>query len=350
VVDSAGEEPVIQEIMLLPLADNEVRVRLLSTGICHTDVAWAAGDLFTEFPVVLGHESAGVVEVVGKNVRRVKEGDRVALALSHHCGHCFYCETGRPMLCDQRTVVRPRMLRGGFPVIQGFGTGGFAEQVIVGETSVVPIPDGVHMDVAAVVGCATSTGLGAVLTLAAVPAGTRVLVLGAGGVGLNIVMGCKLAGVERIVVAEPNSFRRSLAMELGATDGAEPTDDALRELEPKGFEYVFESVGRPEAMELATRMTAKGGTCVLIGAPPPNTLIRLNALDVIGQQKRVLGCLTGNSRPDIDFERYFRLYLRGMLDLDRLITNRVSLDDINKGFAMTRAHQGVRTIVRMGEE
>jgi S-(hydroxymethyl)glutathione dehydrogenase / alcohol dehydrogenase len=350
VVSRAGEPPIIEEITWVPMTDDEVRVRLISSGICHTDVAWAAGELFPEFPVVLGHESAGIVVAVGRKVRRVREGSRVALGLSHHCGHCFYCETGRPMLCDQRTLVRPRILRDGRPILQGFGTGGFAEEVIVGEMSVVPIPEGVPMDVAAVVGCATSTGLGAVLTLAAVPGGSRVLVLGAGGVGLNIVMGCKLAGVERIVVADPNPGRRSLAMELGATDQAESSDEPLRELEPEGFEYVFESVGRPEAMELATRMTAKGGTCVLIGAPPPDTVIRLNALEIIGQQKRLLGCLTGNVRPDIDFERYFRLYLRGKLDLDKLITNRISLDDINKGFQMTREHQGVRTIVRMSEE
>lgn len=350
VVEKAGGSPLIEEVTLVDLHPDEVLIRICLSGVCHTDIAWAAGELFDEFPVVLGHEIAGVVESVGSLVGRCKPGDRVALALSHHCGHCFYCESGRPMLCDQRTQGRPRLLRKGVSLAQGYGTAGFAEHTIVRERSVIPIPDGVPLAVAAVVGCATSTGLGAVLNVAEVPAGAEVLVLGAGAIGLNIVMGCKLAGAERIVVAEPKPERREFARQFGATDVLEPAEELVLKLRPQGFDYVFESAGVATAMESAIRLTAKGGTAVLSGATSPGTEVRFDALSVVGAQRRILGCLTGNVRPDIDFARYFALYQRGLLDLDRLITATLPFERISEAFRITHQTQGIRTMLRMGED
>lgn len=350
VVEKAGSPPHIEEVTLSQLEPDEVLVRICLSGVCHTDVAWAAGELFDEFPVVLGHESAGVVESVGNLVRRCKPGDRVALALSHHCGHCVYCESGRPMLCDQRTQTRPRLLRKGRSLVQGYGTAGFAQHAIVGEGSAIPVPDGVPLAVAAVVGCATSTGLGAVLNVARVPAGAEVLVLGAGGIGLNIVMGCKLAGAGRIVAVDPKPERREFARQFGATDVLAPDEELVRQLRPQGFDYVFESAGVVTAMESAIRLTAKGGMAVLTGAAPPGTQVRFDALSVVGEQRSILGCLTGNVRPDIDFARYFALYQRGLLDLDRLITATLPFERIADAFELMHQTQGVRTMVRIGEE
>ena len=349
VVAETGQAPHLEDITLVPLAHDEVRIRVVMCGVCHTDVAWAAGELFPVFPVVLGHEIAGVVEETGPGVTRVRAGDRVALALSHHCGHCFYCETGRPMLCADRTRTRPRFFRDGRQVVQGYGVGGFSEATIVPETSAIPIPPDVPLKVAAIIGCATSTGLGAVLNIAAVPAGAKVAVLGAGGVGLNVIMGCKLAGAERIVVADPKPDRRQLASEFGATDVIDSTEESFRQLEPDGFEFVFESAGRLAAMELAVRITMRGGTTVLIGASRPGSEIRIDALDIVNYQRRILGCLTGGVRPDIDFDRYFRLYLRGLLNLDRLITAELPLERIADAFERTRRGEGIRTLVRIGE-
>jgi S-(hydroxymethyl)glutathione dehydrogenase/alcohol dehydrogenase len=313
-------------------------------------VVWASGDLFDGFPVVLGHESAGIVEAVGPAVTRVAPGDRVGLALAHHCGHCSYCESGRPMLFAQRAEDVPRMLRDGVPLLQGFGTGGFSEGTVVREASVIKLPDDVPLDVAAVVGCATSTGLGAVFNIAEVEYGSTVAVLGAGGVGLNVVMGCVIAGAARIVVADPNVGRREQALTFGATDACDASDAALLGLEPGGFDYVFECAGLPESMSLGVRITARGGSVVMIGAPRPDAELRINALEFVPSQRKILGCLTGNVRPNVDFPRYFRLYSRGLLPLDRLITAHVPFDDITKAFAMNANAEGIRTVVSITDE
>lgn len=350
VVRNGGSDPEIQPIELAPLAVDEVRVRVVSTGICHTDVAWAKGELWDNFPIVLGHESSGIVEAIGAGVSRVKPGDRVAIALAHHCGHCAFCESGRPMLCAQRTEAPPRMTLDGQPLIQGFGTGGFSEETVVREASTIPLPAGVPMDVAAIIGCATSTGLGAVFNIAGVEYGSIVAILGAGGIGLNVVMGCHVAGAERIVVADPNPDRRQLALSFGATDVVESTEEALRAISPDGFEFVFECAGFPDSMALALRVTARGGTATIIGAPPPDAEIRINALDFVPSQRRILGCLTGNVRPNVDFDRFFRLFLRGRLPLDRLVTGSVELADIATGFAMSTRAEGIRTLVHITDE
>lgn len=351
VVDKGGQTPEIQDVTLAPLDHDEVLVRVVATGVCHTDVAWASGELWDNFPVVLGHESAGVVEAIGSGVSRVKPGDRVALALAHHCGHCNYCESARPMLCDQRVEAKDRFLRDGAPLIQGFGTGGFSEHTVVREASTIPLPAGVPMHAAAVVGCATSTGMGAVFNIAQVEYGSTVAILGAGGIGLNLLMGCKLAGAARMVVADPRPERRELALEFGATDVVDPTsDDAFFALEPKGFEYVFESAGFPETLAQAVRITARGGAATLIGAPRPDAELRINALEFVPSQRRILGCLTGNVRPNVDFPRYFRLYEQGRLDLDALITATVPFTEIGKGFEMNANAEGIRTVVQITDE
>lgn len=253
------------------------------------------------------------------------------------------------MLCAQRTRTRPRMFWNGSALTQGYGVGGFSKATVVPEASAIEVPDSVPLEVAAVVGCATVTGLGAVVNIASVPAGAKVAVLGAGGVGLNVIMGCKLAGAETIVVADPNPERRRLATEFGATEAIEPSEQNFRDLGPDGFEFVFESAGRPEAMELAVCITMRGGTTVLIGAARPGNQIRIDALNIVNDQKRILGCLTGGVRPDIDFDRYFRLYSRGLLDLDRLVTARLPLENIAEAFQLTQRREGIRTLVYLGE-
>jgi Zn-dependent alcohol dehydrogenase len=350
VVDKGGADPEIQPIQLSELRHDEVLVRCVATGVCHTDVAWASGELWDNFPVVLGHESSGVVEAVGSAVSRVKPGDRVGVALAHHCGHCRYCESGRPMLCAGRLNDPGRLWRDGQLLIQGFGTGGFSELMIVPEASTLPLPDDVPMDVAAVVGCAVSTGLGAVFNIAEVEYGSTVAIIGAGGIGLSVLMGCVVAGAERIVVGDVKPERLQLARELGATDVVDGSEDSFRDIAADGFNYVFEATGFPEPMNTAIRLAERGGTATIIGAPAPDAEIRINALDFVPSQRRILGCLTGNVRPSVDFDRYFRLYARGRLPLDRLVTSHVALDDIATGFERNRTAQGIRTIVDITEE
>ncbi|HVE75546.1 MAG TPA: alcohol dehydrogenase catalytic domain-containing protein [Actinomycetota bacterium] len=347
VIDGAGSAPAVQEIELADLREDEVLVRISTTGICHTDVAWADGELFDEFPVVVGHESAGIVEATGKSVERVKKGDRVVLSLAHHCGHCAFCESGSPMLCDQREEKRPRLLRDGKPLVQGFGTGGMAEATIVRDVSAIKIPDDVPLEVASVAGCAVATGLGAVLNIAQVGAGSTVAILGCGGIGVCTLMGAKVSGAERIVAVDPSQARRDLAAKLGATDVLTSDEQAIKDLEPDGFDYVFECTGKTEPMEMAIRLTRRGGTVTVIGAPPPGSTFSIDALEFVVSQRKLLGCLTGDLRPNIDFDKYFRLYRRGLLDLDALITSTVSLEEIATGFERSRNGEGIRTLVQM---
>ena len=345
VVDAPGAAPVLQEIRLADLRDDEVLVRVAATGVCHTDLAWADGELYPGFPVVLGHETSGVVDSIGRSVTRVFPGDRVVLALTHHCGHCRYCEAGSPMLCARRSETPPRLSRAGEPLHQGFGTGGFAEAVVVRDVSCVKVPDDVPLATAAVVGCAVATGVGAVFNIAKVTPGSTIVVLGAGGIGVCVVMGAAVAGAERIVVVDPNEERRTRALQLGATDAVPPDEDLLREMTTDGFDYAFESVGRSEPMEQAVRLTRRGGTVTLIGAPSEDVVIRLPALEFVVSQRRLLGCLTGDVKPVTDYDTYFRLYQRGLLDLDALVTSRLPLSEIQNGFARGRRGEGIRTMM-----
>lgn len=347
VVDQPGTAPEVCQVELADLEPNEVRVRVAMTGVCHTDVAWADGEFAPDFPVVTGHESAGTVEAVGSSVTRVSPGDRVVLALAHHCGHCARCESGHPMLCSARLAARPRIFRDGRPLIQGFGTGGFAAATVVGEVSAVRVPDGVPLEVAAVAGCAVSTGLGAVMNIAHVEPGSSVAVFGCGGIGLSVVMGCAVIGATRVVAVDPDASRRQLALNVGATDATPPAVDVLRDLEPGGFDYVFECVGRTPVMEMAIPLARPGGHVVLIGATTPDATVTFRALDFVGNQKHIHGCLTGDIRPDIDMARYFALYLQGRLPLDTLVTGSLPLAQVAEAFDRSRRGDGIRTMVTM---
>lgn len=343
-VAGPGQRPEVTEIELGNLRDDEVLVRIGATGVCHTDVAWADGELFDAFPVVLGHESAGVVDAVGRGVERVRPGDRVVLSLAHHCGHCAHCERGSPMLCARRSMNPPRLSRDGEPIVQGFGTGGLAEAAVVRDVSAIRIPDDVPLQTAAVIGCAVATGFGAVMNIAEVRPGSTTVVLGCGAIGLSVVMGAKVSGSERIVVVDPDAGRRAIAAELGATDAVADAAE-LGDLQPEGFDYAFEASGHSTVMTQAVRATRRGGTVTLIGAPPPEAILELPAFDFVVSQRRLLGCLTGDVRPNIDVDAYCRLYRRGLLDLDKLVTTTLPLDDVATAFDRSRRGDGIRTIV-----
>jgi S-(hydroxymethyl)glutathione dehydrogenase/alcohol dehydrogenase len=348
VVDEAGADPVVQDIDLADLIADEVLVRVATTGVCHTDLAVGSGEIFPEYPVILGHESAGVVEAVGPGVTGFAKGDRVGISLTHHCGHCARCEEGHPMLCPTRLSQRPRQFRDGRPLIQAFGTGSFAEKTIVRENSLVKIPDGVSLEIAALLGCAVSTGLGFVWNIAQVQPGTRVAVFGCGGIGANVIMGCAVAGAETIVVIEPSEQRRELALRIGATDSSDSDFERLMSFAPGGFDYVFECVGgRPEVVEIAINATRPGGTAVVVGVQQLRTKLTVPALEFVANQKRLLGGITGDVRPHLDWERYIRLYKRGRLPFDALIGRRLPLDDIVRAFEFARQGEGIRTMVTM---
>lgn len=347
VLREPGQPPVVEDIEVAALAPDEVLLRVAASGICHTDLSAANGVLPIRLPVVLGHEAAGTVEAVGSAVRRWRPGDRAVVSVVHHCGHCVRCEAGYPPLCLHRGEVRERYAQGGEIIEQAYGTGTFAERIAVGERSLVRVPEGVPLEVAAVTGCAVVTGMGAVLTVARTRPGSTVAVIGCGGVGMAAVMAARLAGAERVVAVDPNPQRRAVALQVGADDAVPPDRDALLELQPSGYDYAFESAGRVEAMSLALAVIGAAGTTVLMGLPAPETTLPVPVLNFLYAEKRLLACNMGRLRPNLDFDRWFRLYLRGRLPLDALVSARLPLAEAAAAFASAERGEGVRTVLTM---
>lgn len=329
-------------------------------GVCHSDVSIADGSFPSALPVVLGHEAAGIVEAVGPGVTTVAVGDHVVLTPCPPCGTCPWCIRGEWSLCvssdSMMTSAHPdggtRLSRGGSVVHRGVGVAAFAEVVIIQANGAVKIPDEVPLDVACVVGCAVQTGVGAVLNTAKVREGDTVLVMGAGGIGLSVIQGARLAGAARILVSDPVPERRQKALELGATGAIDPTSDdvlaAALDLSPGGIgaDWAFDAVGRSALLATGIDATRKGGTTVMVGVPPIDDPFSypLPAVLAIGE-KKLIGCLLGSCNSLRDIPRFIDLAQRGQLDLAALITARRPLDDINVAFDDIRTTTGIRTVI-----
>jgi S-(hydroxymethyl)glutathione dehydrogenase/alcohol dehydrogenase len=324
----------------------EVLVKMAAAGVCHSDWHLMTGATQHETPVVPGHEGAGVVEVVGEGVTRVEPGDHVALNWAPSCGECFYCLRDRPSLCE--TFVGPlwggtmldgttRYSKGGEIVYHFSGLACFSERIVVAEQACVPLSKEVPLGVAALIGCAVTTGVGSVLNTAAVEPGSSVLVYGAGGVGLSIIMGARLAGASRIIAVDTNETKGDLAQQFGATDVLINSPDVVADVGGmtggRGADYVFEAVGIPALQEEALQATRPGGTVVLVGLTSMGSGTNLPGAIITRQEKTVTGSYYGSANTVRDFPLYADLYLKGQLDLDRLVTRTYSLDQINEGYA-----------------
>ncbi|HEX8032683.1 MAG TPA: Zn-dependent alcohol dehydrogenase [Ktedonobacterales bacterium] len=339
----AYDQPLtIEEIALDDPGTGEVIVRLAACGVCHSDLHMIGATFKTPLPVVLGHEGAGVVEAIGPGVRDVQPGDHVVLAWIPSCGRCRYCASGRPALCSDRQGVErhgspPRLhTSDGEDIHQFLDVSGFAERVLVREEGVIPIPQDVPLEIAALVGCAVLTGIGAATRTARVEPGSTVAVFGAGGVGLNVIQGAALAGAARIIAID----RRPAALELARSFGATETLDAseagtsggtakmLRKLTGGGVDYAFEVVGLPETIAQAWESLAPGGRAVVVGLTPQNAQVTLRA-DFLSE-KALLGCIFGSAVPRVDVPRVLDLYARGKLKLDELATRRYPLERVNE--------------------
>lgn len=337
------------EIVQLELQDpraGEVLVRVRAAGVCHSDWHLVTGDTRHPLPVVLGHEGAGAVEAVGPGVTHVKRGDHVALNWAPSCGRCFYCLKRRPNLCD--TFVGPiwagTMLDGstrlsdkGKPVYHYCGLACFAEYTVVPAVSCVPVPADLPFEIAAVIGCAVTTGIGSVLNTAQVEGRSSVAVFGAGGVGLSTVLGAKLAGAETIIAIDPFESRRTAALDIGATHVLEPTTavvETIKQLtEGRGVDYAFEAAGIPLVQEICLAATRPGGTIVFSGLAPMGSATNLPGAVLVREEKTVKGSYYGTANPPVDFLRYAHLFAQGRLPLDRLISGAYGLDEINEAFA-----------------
>ncbi len=361
VIERAGVPTVIEQLELADPRPGELLVRMTAAGVCHSDLHVRDGHWERPGPIVMGHEGAGVVEAVGEGGDIALVGRSVALSWYAPCLHCRECQRGRQWLCSGSPSLRHAQADGstrlaradGSPVLAYLSIGTMAEAQVVPATAAVPMPDGVPAEIAALIGCGVSTGVGAVVKTAAVPAGATVAVIGLGGVGLSCVMGAVLAGARRIVVVDVNPAKLELASALGAThaiaadlDQPRDTIDAIREAAGDGGpEFVFEAIGLPATIEQAVAALPPGGTAVLVGLTRFGEHARVETFPFVDGGRRILGSNYGSAVAAIDFPAYAEAYLAGRLPIDRLIDRRLPLADLEDAFDRLRAGRAARQIV-----
>ncbi|HEV7240763.1 MAG TPA: alcohol dehydrogenase catalytic domain-containing protein [Thermoanaerobaculia bacterium] len=338
-----GEPLQVVDVTLDAPRAEEVKVRVAATAVCHSDVHLIRGEWSGATPIVAGHEAAGVVEEVGEDVTHVKPGDRVVVSLVRSCGLCAQCARGALHNCEGVFAIdsesRMHDVEGRAMQHGGIKTTAFAEQTIVHQSQVVPIPDSMPFDRAALIGCGVITGIGAVLNTAQVPAGASVVVIGAGGVGLNAIQGAVLAGAASITAIDRLDAKLEAATRFGATRTT---------MDPKsvrGVDYAFVAVGSPEAVVDALRMIRRGGTVVVVGMPGVRTTAQVRVFDLVWSEQRLMGSRMGGTSLHEDVPRYVALYLDGRLKLDELITARYSLDGINEAIEVMEKGEALRNVI-----
>jgi Zn-dependent alcohol dehydrogenase len=360
VLEGVGGSARVDEIELAAPRAGEVLVRLGASGVCRSDYNAVDGTTGTPWPVVLGHEGAGVVEAIGDGVTRVRVGDHVALSWTPSCGECEECVRDLPQMC---TTIWPvmgagglldetsRLSRDGETVYHYCFLSTFAEACVVHEKSCIRIARDVPFDVASLVGCGITTGVGAVWNTAGVRPGDRVAVIGCGGVGLSALMAAVAVGAEPVIAVDAAPGKLAVAKELGATAGvewagsAEATAEAVVEASGGGVDYAIEATGRGEAMLTAVLSTRRRGAAVLIGIPRADTVVPLPALTIPRMERRVLGSIYGSARPERDFPKIIDVYRSGRLPLDRLVSHRLPLEDADEAFALMNSGDALRVVL-----
>ena len=348
----------VEEVELDPPGPGEVLVKIAAAGLCHSDLSAINGDRPRPTPLVLGHEAAGIVEELGAGVGDLKKGDHVVMVFVPSCGHCLPCAEGRPALCEPGGAANVagtllsgarRLKRGATPLNHHMGVSAFAQYATVSRRSLVKIEPDLPLDEAALFGCAVLTGVGAVLNTARVTPGSTVAVIGLGGVGLASVLGAILAGAHRIVAIDLADDKLALAKNLGATDtfnAASPDcAEQVRAATEGGVEFAFELAGSVKAMELAYKITKRGGTTVTAGLPPTTATFPVPQANLVGEERTIKGSYIGTSVPVRDIPRYIALYKQGKLPIDRLMSGRLKLEDINLGFDRLAEGKAVRQVV-----
>ena len=336
----------------------EVLVRIAAAGLCHSDLSVINGDRPRPVPMALGHEAAGVVEQVGEDVADLAPGDHVVMVFVPSCGHRGPCAEGRPALCEPGAAANTagtlvsgarRLSRNGTAIQHHMGVSAFADHAIVSRRSLVRIDPELPLDEAALFGCAVLTGVGAVVNTARVPPGSSVALLGLGGVGLNSLLAAVASGAEKIIALDMIESKLQLARQLGATHAVNAGDkDAIEQvkaLTQGGVDYAFEMAGSVAALELAYRITRRGGTTVTAGLPNPQSNWPLQAVTLVAEERTVKGSYIGSCVPSRDVPRYIALYRAGKLPVDKLMSARIALDDINAGFDRLASGEAVRQVI-----
>lgn len=351
---------IITEVELDPPGHGEVLVKIVAAGLCHSDLSVIDGNRPRPLPMLLGHEAAGVVQELGPGVDDLAVGDHVVLVFVPSCGHCVSCAEGRPALCEPGAIANNAgtLLSGarrihcdGGAINHHVGCSAFAEYATVSRCSLVKIDRELPLDEAALFGCAVLTGVGAVINTARVQAGSSVAVIGLGGVGLAALLGAVAAGARSVLAIDLSDDKLGLARQLGATatfnPGAADAIESIRAATNGGVEYAFEMAGSVRAMDLAYKITRRGGMTVTAGLPPPTHTFNIPQVNLVAEERTLKGSYVGTCVPSRDIPRYIELYRRGRLPVDRLMSSHLKLDEINLGFDLLREGKAVRQIVRM---
>jgi S-(hydroxymethyl)glutathione dehydrogenase/alcohol dehydrogenase len=354
-LETAPGELVIRDVTLTDVGPDEVLVQTVACGLCHSDLHVIENKTPHVLPSLLGHEAAGIVLEVGSNVTEFEPGDHVVGCLNVHCSRCPQCLAGRPFLCDNRRALQrradgtSRVRHGDREVYQMAGLGGFAEMMLAHRSGLAKVPDELPLQVGALLGCAVITGVGAVFNSARVQAGSTVAVIGAGGIGLNVVQGASLAGAERVIAVDLNPSKLELATTFGATDvvnaGEVDPVAAVNELTRGGVDYSFEAIGLPATANQAFQMLRPGATAYLVGLSPMGTNYEFNGNEMIIRARGVQGVFMGSNRFKHDIPMLANLYLQGRLKLDELVSASISLDEVNDGFRALQAGTVARSVI-----
>lgn len=338
----------------------EVLVKIAAAGLCHSDLSVIEGNRPRPTPMALGHEAAGVIEEVGVDVHGLKPGDHVVLVFVPSCGHCLPCAEGRPALCEPGAVANGsgtllsgahRLTRNGSVIHHHLGVSAFSEYATVSQQSVVKIDSSFDLTKAALFGCAVLTGVGAVVNTAQVPAGASTAVIGLGGVGLAALMGAKVSGARTVVAIDLADDKLALAESVGATHtvnaGSPTAVEEVKELTGGGVDFAFEMAGAVPALRLAYEITRRGGTTVTAGLPHPDHKLDIAAVSLVAEERTLKGSYIGACIPKRDLPRYMDLYLQGLLPVDRLLTDVITLDEINLGFERLASGASVRQVIAL---
>jgi alcohol dehydrogenase len=348
----------IEELELAPPGLGEVLVRIKAAGLCHSDLSVINKDRQRPMPMALGHEASGIVEELGEGVTDLQRGDHVVLVFVPSCGHCPPCAEGRPALCVPGAAAnvagtllsgQRRLTRNGETIHHHLGCSAFADHAVVSRRSLIKIDPELPFEEAALFGCAVLTGVGAVVNTAQVRAGASVAVVGLGGVGLASVLGARAAGARHVIAVDLAADKLELARSLGAThtfNAASPdTADGIKEATSGGVDYAIEMAGSVKAFDLAYRITRRGGTTVTAGLPSPTATWPMSPVNLVAEERTIKGSYIGTCVPSRDLPRFIDLYRQGRMPVNRLMSGKLALDEINKGFDLLHEGKAVRQVV-----
>ena len=343
----------IEEVQINKPGPREVLIRTVAAGVCHSDLHFVEGLYPYPLPAVIGHESAGIVEQVGSEVRSVKPGDHVITCLSAFCGRCEHCITGHLSRCVSPDTKReagdePRLVETHGPMNQFLNLSSFAEMMLIHENACVSIRKDMPLDLAALIGCSVVTGYGAVTHTSGVRPGETVAVIGCGGIGLAAINAAAIAGAGRIIAIDMVGSKLNLARHFGATDVVNPKDGdpvaQVMELTKGGVHHAFEAVGLKQTAEQSFRMLARGGTANIIGMIPVGVHIELHGAEFLGE-KRIQGSVMGSNRFPVDMPRLVDFYMAGKLKLDERISQRVKLAQVNEALQELKSGELARSVI-----